>query len=416
MTALRITAMKLLFVAGLRGSVTLANVGLFALIGAVFGADAVGRYATYLAFVMIFGSLMACGLPQMLMRRSAIPANSHKNIAARLRSVYWLGWLIASTVGTLLIVPVFVWINTATSLNAPIIAVTGPAAYAASMMVMEELRGRGRPEQALLSEHTPTTLSPFAAVAVIAGFGLPETALIGALVSVHVLAAAIFSAGYVALSGLRGSLREAAHVLSAIPVQQLASMALMRCLAACSGYLAILLVSIVTDVAVSGLVAVVQKLTGLASTLAAIVNSVYASRFGAARRSLSHLRKLMLQTAVLNGAGMTVVLAPMVAVPSLFLTFFSVGGDILGAETMLRLVAASILLRGFCGTPDLLFLVTGKAWIEIAALSASLAVLAAFVTLGPVSVIALGGAMAVSQILRLALSVMGVAWVLRGSA
>lgn len=415
--ALRAMAVSLFRVAGVRGAVTFANVALFALLGIAFGADAVGHYATYLAFVMISGSLMAAGLPQMLMRRAAISANRDSYFVARLRSAFWLGWLMAATVGTLIAAPAFIWLNSVTGLDAPALAVAGPAAYASVMMVMEELRGRGRPEAALLREHAPTIIVPFAAVAASTMVALPETKLIDLLVYVHLAAATFVSVLHLKLNGLRGGPSAALRLLSKVPASQLLQMGLMRFLAASAGYMAILLVSINGDAALAGLITVILKLTGLASTLSAVVNSVYAARFGAAYRNLKQLRVLTVQTATLNGAGVVALLAPMIIAPSLFLEMFSVGRTVTGAETALQIVAGTVLLRGFAGTPDLLFLVTGKAWIEVAALIGSLCVLGALVLSLPApSAAGIAGAIAASQIVRLILSAAGIVFVLRGPA
>jgi O-antigen/teichoic acid export membrane protein len=84
-------------------------------------------------------------------------------------------------------------------------------------------------------------------------------------------------------------------------------------------------------------------------------------------------------------------------VPELFLSLFSVGPDEAGAALALQIIAAAMIMRGFTGTPDLLFLVTGRAHFEISALVVSQLMLVAALLLAPATPQGVAMAIALGQ-------------------
>ena len=407
------TLFKIIKVGGLRGAITLANFGLFALLSALYGPSLVGQYAAYLAFSMIGGSAISAGTPQMLMRRASITGNRRPMLASRLRAIYWGAWLYTATIGAIASFCIVYICKLNIDESIPLVISIGPVAYSCSMMAFEELRGLGKPEQSLIMEHTPTTLAPFITMASLWVLGSESHYLILYIIYTHIITAFLLSIFYAHGSFNNINFARTNIVLKATPKRDIAAVAAMRTLSSCSGHLAILIVSLTSTAEITGLITIVLKLTGLSSTYCAIVNSAFASKYGSAFRDRKKLRRISIETTYITSIGVTLLMAPMIIKPYFFLSLFSIDAGLNGSGLALQLVAGAFLIRGFSGTPDLLFLVTSNAIIEVCALIASLAMMVAIALIAPPTSLSLSFAIAASHILRFIFSAAGIAWVLR---
>lgn len=401
----RIPFKRLITVAVARGGITAANLGVFALLGQIYGVETVGLFASYLAFVALFGSLVGAGLPEMLMRRVAVAGPLRRNSLRILRTPYWAAsFALIITSG----VPGYGLLRLLEALlkaDLPQIAAFGPGAYVFGLLVSEEYRGRGRAEAALFSVNFGTILAPLAGVLFSISSVGREAPILPILVWVQVVASTGLGLGYAMISGVGFKrLARCQRVWRKLKWPDLASMACIRVLSAGAGHIAVLITGAVATPALAGFVAISTRLAGLAATYTGIINAAFARRIGSASKSRSKSIQLFFKTSVMSALGVSVLMAPILAFPSTFLGIFGVNSAISGAALGLQVLVLSRVLRAVAGISDLFLLVSGRSYIELFAGASGIAVLAASLLLLPTGAVTVAISLSLSTVAHGAIS------------
>jgi len=385
--------------------VTAANLGVFAFLGQVYGIEVVGLFASYLAFVILFGSLVGAGLPDMLMRRVSMTTALTARSLRALRTPYWLAALILIGVSGLPGYGALRLLEDQLGIDLPAAAAFGPGVYVFGMLVSEELRGRGHAEAALFFINFGTIVAPLASLLAAFAFAGRGAPILATLVWAQVLASFALGVTYAVIAGVRiDRASSCVRVWRTLSRRDLASMAFMRVFSAGATHITVLIVGAVGTPALAGFVAVSTRLAGLAATYTGIINASFARRIGAAFRDKAKSWRLFLQTSALSTLGVGALMGPIILLPQLFLGVFGVDGRIAGTAVGLQLLAGSRVLRAMAGVSDLFLLVSGRAYLELIATLAGFASLLCGMILLPATPVGVAVALAASTLIQGTLS------------
>ncbi|WP_440958173.1 lipopolysaccharide biosynthesis protein [Oceanicaulis sp. LC35] len=404
----KLNLLKLVRVGGVRGTITLANLLVFAILGHLYGTDAIGEFASYLALVTLFGSFIAAGMPQMLMRRISLLRTDQYARMTRWRSAFWLG-AILSSIATLPFSAALVWLlRTKANIDFPWLATLGPAIFSLTLMISEEMRARGKAEASLIATNFPTIISPILFLLISYLFNIES--ILSGLVFTHIFSGSIMTALFVGnYAKLDLSNNKNGLILLKLSPYDMASMALMRVFSGGASHVLVLLTAGLGSPTLAGFVAVASRLAGLAATFTGIVNASFARKIGGAQKAPDKLRHLFVVTSAISVAGVGALMLPIIVLPSQFLSIFAVPRDLLGATIGLQILAAARIVRSTSGISDLFNMVLSKAYLELIATAAGfITLLMAFYTL-PTSPLNAALSLSASVLIHGAISAIG-AW------
>ena len=401
---------RLFRVGGVRGSITLANLAVFALLGHLYGTAAIGEFASYLAFTTLAGSLVSAGFPQMLMRRAAlIDVRSFARLK-RWRSAFWFGALLAALVASPASVALVWVLRSKAEIDLPWIAAIGPVVFSLNLLLSEEMRGRGKAELSLFITNFATILAPLGYLAV--SILLPAHEVLTALVLTHIVSGLGLVMIFMSTSTrVDLSASRALALLKAMSPVDLASMALMRVFSGGASHVMVLLAAGLGSPVLAGFVAVAARLAGLAATFTGIVNASFARRVGAAQKFPDQLKALFALTATISFAGVGVLMLPILLFPDLFLALFAVSPELANAGLGLQILAGARIVRALAGVSDLFLLVLGRAYVELFATIASFVTLVGAIYLLPTTPLGAAISLSVSVLVHGVTSASG-AWYL----
>ena len=385
---------RIIKVALTRGVLTLSSLGIYALLGNAHGSQAISDYAVYIAAISLLGNLIALGIPQMLMRRIAINRSNNNNYLTKLRSIYWQ-YLIISTTSITIILLIICYVAQQLGASPYAIYVAGSAAFSINSLTHEELRGRGHAEAALIAFNTPLVFAPFlcALISLIIDIGNISNAIIGSHIATSILISFIY---IYKTGGLKFSIKNSFRNLKTLSKTDLLLMSIQKFLSGGMSHLIILFTSLFGNPALTAFVAVAARLAGLAATFTGIVNATFAKKVGASVRSAEKQTRLFLTTCAATVLGVSSLMAPILILPSLFLSVFDIDKTLEGATLALQILALARILRAFAGISDLFLMVSGQAYKELLSALAGILALALGMLLYPADT-AVGAALSLGQ-------------------
>ena len=404
----KLNVLKLVRVGSVRGAITLANLLVFAILGHLHGTDSIGEFASYLALVTLFGSFAAAGMPQMLMRRvSLLKIHQHQRLT-RWRSAFWLGALSSTTI-TLPLSAAIVWLlRSKAGLDFTWLAALGPAVFALTLMISEEMRARGKAEASLIVSNFPTIIAPIFFLG--ASYFIQAGPIITALIVTHIASGLLMiSLFLINISKLNLFHKNNTNILKILSPHDMASMALMRMFSGGASHILVLLSAGLGSQTLAGFVAVASRLAGLAATFTGIVNASFARKIGGAQRAPEKLRHLFAVTSAISIVGVSALMLPIIVLPNQFLAIFAVPENLIGATVGLQVLAIARIIRSTSGVSDLFNMVLSKSYLELLATAAGFITLLASFYLLPTSPFNAALSLSASVVIHGAISACG-AW------
>lgn len=362
----RFNIWRVIRVLGVRGFLTLASLGIFAVLAQTYGAGAVGDYAFYIAFVTLIGNLAGCGFPQMLMRRVSKLKNPTSQHLANLRAPYWVGSALSSALFLFVGFGIAKWLVRDQEPYFAYLFAFGPIVFVANALIAEEMRGLGKAEMSLFANSFSTILIPLIVVFVSKTINIDHIGPI--IILSHLISGVLFSMIMVlARGGLSGSASRITRVLCAQSTFDLVAMAAQRFVSGGMSHFIVLLVGVYGTATLTAFVAVGARLAGLAATFTGVINASFAKKVGASSRDAVKSRQLFATTCVMSTIGVALLMLPVLLFPSQFLRIFAIESSLGGAAQALQVLALSRVVRAFAGISDLFLLVTGQAFKELIA-------------------------------------------------
>lgn len=360
----------------------------------LLGSQAVGLLGVAQANVLFFGSFASAGAPQLVLRRTARRRqNNHQEVRAK-----WLsfGTTLASWVGACVALGFLLyWIvgqNELGPIEAGVLGLFmafGIVAYGIGKVYFEYLKGEGRSASALSLEYTV----PYAVTLV----SVLLLARLDQSLQFVIIPAASFCLAVIAITYVTGrKLRSNSGALPARGVwsrtcrnwKELAAFTAVQAGNQAMFALPVSLVFAISGAAAAGIIVVVLKLVGLTATLSAVFSAYFSPKVVDAQRSAdkSALRRLFLQSMLLNGSASAVLCVAMSVWPSFFLGIFGAEFSSDDAMLALQISCAGRFVRQYAGMTEVFLGMTGHAGWDLISQALSVAIL-----VGGLGVIAITG-------------------------